>query len=175
MKRTVSLVALVVVLLSFGATASAFDVEGRMHLQLGAGSGYLVGDVSSATAPASSMNSRWPTYLDMSLEWGVFSNLTTGVRLAGTLEDSVAVSITPRVSWHFDVEPMLFSLSGGPAFYADPFLFGIEIGASMAVMFNEYIGLELNLTPQVLFVGDGLTGNGYLMPLTASFGLRGAI
>jgi|GEM_PF-3143036 len=175
MKRSVSLLAMAAAVLCFCTAAQAFEVEGRMHLQLGAGTGYLVGDVSSATAPSSSMNDRWPVFLDMSLHWGVYDKLTTGLRLAGTLEDSVAVSITPRVAWHFDVEPMLFTLSGGPTFFTDPFLFGIEIGASMAVMFNEYIGLELNLTPQVLFVGDGLTGNGYLMPLTASFGLRGAI
>jgi len=175
MKNIAILAACVLALAAAPGVVKAYDVGDRLHLSLGAGSGYLVGSTSADTAPEDTVSRRYPTFLDMGLDWGLTDKVGLGLHLAGTLEDSVAVGITPRVTWFIIPDPVVVCLKAGPTFYADPFLFGVEVSFSIAYMFNNYIGLEFAASPQILFVGDNLSGEGVLAPLLFSLGIRGSI
>ncbi len=174
MKRGI-VVLLVLLFLLLGSEAFAEDyTDGRAQFFLGAGTGYVIGSFSS-DAPQSELKKRWPTFLDMAFDYGITKSFGVGLRLGGTIEDSVVTFATPRVSWYVTAEPFLFSLRTGPTFCADPFLFGMEAGFSAAIMFNRYIGIELNVEPQFIFVGDAITGEGYLAPILVSFGIKGSV
>lgn len=149
--------------------------DGKTHFYLGVGTGYLAGSVDGEVSDDSKLNSRHPTFLDLSFDYGLTSYLGLGARLAGTVESGLTSFITPRLSLFYEASDFLFAFRIGPTFVPDPFEYGMETDLSAAYFFVKNFGLELSFSPVFLFGGQDLSGSGYIIPVQVSFGLKGSI